>query len=37
LEKLPDLLFIEFAVNDGGAPTQQIYRCMEELSAKHEA
>src|SRR5438093_5270152 len=31
LEHKPDLLFIEFAVNDDGAPTQQIYRCMEGI------
>src|SRR5256885_15342989 len=31
LQKKPDLLFIEFAVNDGGAPTLQIYRCMEGI------
>ena len=27
----PDLVFIEFAVNDGGAPPEQIYRCMEGI------
>jgi hypothetical protein len=27
----PDLLFVEFAVNDGGAPPDQIYRCMEGI------
>lgn len=27
----PDLLFVEFAVNDGGASTQQILRCMEGI------
>ena len=27
----PDLLFVEFAVNDGGAPPEQIYRCMEGI------
>ena len=31
LEYKPDLLFVEFAVNDGGAPPQQIYRCMEGI------
>lgn len=31
LEHQPDLLFIEFAVNDGGASPQQIYRCMEGI------
>jgi lysophospholipase L1-like esterase len=31
LEHKPDLLFVEFAVNDGGAPPQQIYRCMEGI------
>ena len=31
LEHRPDLLFIEFAVNDSGAPPQQIYRCMEGI------
>jgi len=31
LEHQPDLLFIEFAVNDGGTPPQQIYRCMEGI------
>jgi lysophospholipase L1-like esterase len=27
----PDLLFVEFAVNDGGAPREQILRCMEGI------
>ncbi len=27
----PDLLFVEFAVNDGGAPPDQIHRCMEGI------
>ncbi len=27
----PDLLFVEFAVNDGGAPPDQIVRCMEGI------
>ena len=27
----PDLVFVEFAVNDGGAPPDQIYRCMEGI------
>jgi len=31
LEHQPDLLFIEFAVNDSGAPPQQIYRCLEGI------
>jgi lysophospholipase L1-like esterase len=31
LEHKPDLLFVEFAVNDGGAPPEQIYRCMEGI------
>lgn len=31
LEHKPDLLFVEFAVNDGGAPSEQIYRCMEGI------
>ena len=31
LEHKPDLLFVEFAVNDGGAPPLQIYRCMEGI------
>jgi hypothetical protein len=31
LDKKPDLLFVEFAVNDGGASPGQIYRCMEGI------
>lgn len=31
LDKKPDLLFVEFAVNDGGASPEQIYRCMEGI------
>lgn len=31
LEHKPDLLFVEFAVNDGGAQPKQIYRCMEGI------
>lgn len=31
LDHRPDLLFVEFAVNDGGAPPQQIYQCMEGI------
>jgi hypothetical protein len=31
LDKNPDLLFVEFAVNDGGASPDQIYRCMEGI------
>jgi hypothetical protein len=31
LEHKPDLLFVEFAVNDGGAAPEQIYRCMEGI------
>jgi len=31
LDKKPDLVFIEFAVNDGGASPEQIYRCMEGI------
>ncbi|MEN6427180.1 MAG: alpha-L-fucosidase [Phycisphaerales bacterium] len=27
----PDLVFVEFAVNDGGASPEQIYRCMEGI------
>ncbi len=27
----PDLLFVEFAVNDSGAPAEQIERCMEGI------
>ncbi|MEP6753981.1 MAG: SGNH/GDSL hydrolase family protein [Chthonomonadales bacterium] len=31
LDKNPDLLFVEFAVNDGGVPPEQIYRCVEGI------
>lgn len=31
LDDDPDLLFIEFAVNDAGAPPEQIHRCMEGI------
>ena len=31
LEKKPDLLFVEFAVNDGAAAPDQIRRCMEGI------
>jgi lysophospholipase L1-like esterase len=31
LEHKPDLIFVEFAVNDGGAAPDQIYRCMEGM------
>ncbi|HPA17407.1 MAG TPA: GDSL-type esterase/lipase family protein [Verrucomicrobiae bacterium] len=31
LDAKPDLLFVEFAVNDGGAPVEQIHRCMEGI------
>ncbi len=31
LQFRPDLLFVEFAVNDGGAPVQQILECMEGI------
>lgn len=31
LEANPDLVFVEFAVNDGGAPVEQIHRCMEGI------
>lgn len=31
LEHKPDLVFVEFAVNDGGAAPEQIYRCMEGI------
>jgi lysophospholipase L1-like esterase len=40
LEHRPDLLFVEFAVNDAGAPPEQIYRCMEGIvrqTWKHDA
>jgi len=31
LDQQPDLLFVEFAVNDGGAQPEQIFRCMEGI------
>ncbi len=31
LDHRPDLVFVEFAVNDGGAPPDQIYRCTEGI------
>jgi lysophospholipase L1-like esterase len=31
LAEHPDLVFVEFAVNDGGASPEQIYRCMEGI------
>jgi len=31
LRHQPDLLFVEFAVNDGGAAPEQIHRCMEGI------
>ena len=31
LRHRPDLLFVEFAVNDGGTPPEQIHRCMEGI------
>lgn len=31
LQYNPDLLFVEFAVNDGGAAPEQIWRCMEGI------
>lgn len=31
LDQHPDLLFVEFAVNDGGADPKQIIRCMEGI------
>jgi lysophospholipase L1-like esterase len=31
LSKQPDLLFVEFAVNDGGAAPEQIIRCVEGI------
>jgi len=40
LRHKPDLLFVEFAVNDGGAAPEQIYRCMEGIvrqTWKHDA
>lgn len=31
LERRPDLVLVEFAVNDGGASPDQIFRCMEGI------
>lgn len=31
LDHNPDLLFVEFAVNDGGADPEQVIRCMEGI------
>jgi lysophospholipase L1-like esterase len=31
LDRKPDLLFVEFAVNDGGVAPEQIIRCMEGI------
>ena len=31
IDKKPDLVLIEFAVNDGGASPEQIHRCMEGI------
>ncbi|MEQ1862605.1 MAG: GDSL-type esterase/lipase family protein [Chthoniobacteraceae bacterium] len=31
LDHAPDLIFVEFAVNDGGAVPQQVIRCMEGI------
>jgi lysophospholipase L1-like esterase len=31
LRHRPQLIFVEFAVNDGGAPPEQIHRCMEGM------
>jgi hypothetical protein len=31
LDHEPDLLFVEFAVNDGGTAPEQIFRCMEGI------
>ncbi len=31
LDQDPDLLFVEFAVNDAGAPVEQVHRCMEGI------
>lgn len=31
LDHKPDLLFVEFAVNDGGAAPEQIHQCMEGI------
>jgi hypothetical protein len=31
LDRKPDLMFVEFATNDGGASPEQIFRCMEGI------
>ncbi|MEP6670084.1 MAG: SGNH/GDSL hydrolase family protein [Chthoniobacter sp.] len=31
LDKKPDVMFVEFATNDGGASPEQIFRCMEGI------
>jgi lysophospholipase L1-like esterase len=31
LDQKPDLLFVEFSVNDGGTAPEQIFRCMEGI------
>ncbi|MGA2497378.1 MAG: SGNH/GDSL hydrolase family protein [Tepidisphaeraceae bacterium] len=31
LDHKPDLVFVEFAVNDGGTPPEQIHKCMEGI------
>lgn len=31
LDHQPDLMFVEFAVNDGGASPEQIFKCMEGI------
>ncbi|MCW0219046.1 MAG: SGNH/GDSL hydrolase family protein [Prosthecobacter sp.] len=31
LDHKPDLMFVEFAVNDGGAAPEQIFKCMEGI------
>jgi hypothetical protein len=31
LDKMPNLMFVEFATNDGGASPEQIFRCMEGI------
>lgn len=31
LNQKPDLMFVEFAVNDGGASPEQIFKCMEGI------
>lgn len=31
LRHKPDLIFVEFAVNDGGAPAERIWQCMEGI------